>query len=56
LGIVLQTGENVLVQEACIEIDSEAESDDVAPLLRLLTLEGPFAVSSEHAADPGRHG
>ena len=45
----------MLVQEACIEIDSEAGSDDVAALLRLLTLGGPFAVSSVQAAGPGRH-
>ncbi len=45
----------MLVQEACIEIDSEAASDDVAALLRLLTLGGPFAVSSVQAAGPGRH-
>lgn len=45
----------MLVQEACIEIDSEAGSDDVAALLRLLTWGGPFAVSSVQAAGPGRH-
>ncbi len=45
----------MLVQEACIEIDSEAASDDVAALLRLLTLGGPFALSSVQAAGPGRH-
>lgn len=45
----------MLVQEACIEIDSEAGSDDVEALLRLLTWGGPFAVSSVQAAGPGRH-
>jgi len=45
----------VLVQEACIEIDSEAGSDDVAALLRLLTLGGPFEVLSVQPVGPGRH-
>ena len=45
----------MLVQEACIEIDSQAGSDDVAALLRLLTSGGPFEVSSVQAAGPGRH-
>lgn len=45
----------MLVQEACIEIDSEAGSDDVAALLRLLTSGGPFTVSSVEAVGAGRH-
>ncbi len=44
----------MLVQSACIEIHSEADSDDVAALLRLLTSGGPFAVSSVVATGPGR--
>ncbi len=45
----------MLVQKACIEIDSEAGSDDVAVLLRLLTSGGPFEVSSVEAVGAGRH-
>ena len=45
----------MLVQEACIEIDSEADSDDVAALLRLLTSGGPFEVSSVESVGAGRH-
>ena len=45
----------MLVQEACIEIDSEAASDDVAALLRLLTSGGPFSVSTVQAVGAGRH-
>ena len=45
----------MLVQEACIEIDSEAASDDVAALLRLLTSGGPFVVSSVQTVGAGRH-
>lgn len=53
--MVQRTGEIVLVQEACIEIDSEAGSDDIAALLRLLTSGGPFTVSSVQAVGAGRH-
>ena len=45
----------MLIQEACIEIESEAGSDDVAALLRLLTAGGPFMVSSVRAVGVGRH-
>ena len=45
----------MLVQEACIEIDSEAGSDDVAALLRLLTVGGPFTLSSVAAVGARRH-
>ena len=45
----------MLVREACIEIDSEAGSDEVAALLRLVTSGGPFTVSSVHAVGAGRH-
>ncbi len=45
----------MLVQQACIEIESEAGSDDVAALLRLLTSGGPFTVSSVEAVGSGRH-
>ncbi len=45
----------MLVQKACIEIDSEADSDDVAALLRLLTAGGPFTVSSVETVGAGRH-
>ena len=44
-----------MIQEACIEIDSEAASDDVAALLRLLTSGGPFSVSGVKAVGNGRH-
>jgi len=50
-----ETGDAVLVQEACIEIDSGAESSDVAALLRLLTWGGPFTVSSVEAVGAGRY-
>ncbi len=45
----------MLVQEACIEIHSEAGSDDVAALLRLLTSGGPFTVTSVDAVGTARH-
>lgn len=53
--MVRETGETVLVQEACIEIQSEAGGDDVAALLRLLTSGGPFAVSSVAAVGTARY-
>jgi hypothetical protein len=53
--MVRRTGENVLVQNACIEIDSEASGDDVDALLRLLTSGGPFEVSSVQTVGAGRH-
>ena len=45
----------MLVREACIEINSEAASDDVAALLRLLTSGGPFSVSTVHGTGAGRY-
>ena len=45
----------MLIQEACIEIDSEAASDDVAALLRLLTSGGPFSVLTVQTVGAGRH-
>jgi len=53
--MVRRRGEIVLVQEARIEIDSEAGSDDVAALLTLLTSGGPFMVSSVQSVGAGRH-
>lgn len=45
----------MLVQNACIEIDSGAASDDVAAMLGLLTSGGPFTVSSVEAVGADRH-
>lgn len=53
--MVQRTEAIVLVQEAWIEIDSAAGSDDVAALLQLLTSGGPFRVSSVQAVGSERH-
>ena len=45
----------MFVQAACIEIDSEADSSDVAVVLRTLTSGGPFAVSAVEHLGSSRH-
>ena len=44
----------MMVQTACVEIDCEADSRDVAEVLRSLTSGGPFAVSDVEPAGTSR--
>lgn len=44
----------MMVQTACVEIDCEADSGDVAEVLRALTSGGPFAVSAVESAGTSR--
>ena len=44
----------MMVQTACVEIDCDADSSDVADVLRSLTLGGPFTVSDVVAAGSRR--
>ena len=44
----------MMVQTACVEIDCEADSGDVAEVLRALTSGGPFAVSGVESAGTSR--
>ncbi len=43
-----------MVQTACVEIDCEADSGDVAAALRALTCGGPFEVSDVEFAGSSR--
>ena len=44
----------MMIQTACVEIDCDADSGDVAEVLRTLTSGGPFAVAGVEATGAGR--
>ncbi len=45
----------MFVQAACIQIESDANGDDLAAALRSLTAGGPFTVTGIEHVRPGRH-
>ena len=44
----------MMVQTACVEIDCEADGDDVKEVLRAITRGGPFEVADVESASSSR--